>query len=67
MTATSDRERDGGSRKMKDRSSGGLTGALWLIGWLFTIGFCHLAAKQALLGIFIWAYYLGAKLAGNHP
>lgn len=52
---------------MKDRSSGGLTGALWLIGWLFTIGFCHLSAKQALLGIFIWAYYLGTKLAGTHP
>jgi hypothetical protein len=36
--------------------------ALWLIGWLFTIGFVHLSAKQALLGLIIWAYYLGKHM-----
>lgn len=51
---------------MKDKAvdCGGIVGGLWLMGWLFTIGFCHLAVKQALLGIVLWAYYLGVKLAG---
>lgn len=50
---------------MKDRSMdcGGILGGIWLIGWLFTIGFAHLTVKHALLGIVLWAYYLGVKLA----
>lgn len=44
---------------------GGMVGALWLIGWLFTIGYLHLPVKKALLGIVVWAYYLGAKLSGT--
>ncbi|HET6347801.1 MAG TPA: hypothetical protein VFH88_01830 [Candidatus Krumholzibacteria bacterium] len=41
----------------------GTPAAVWLIGWLFTIGFAHLTVKKALLGIVLWAYFLGEKLA----
>jgi hypothetical protein len=36
----------------------------WLAGWLFTIGFVKLTFPQALLGLIIWPWYLGASLAG---
>lgn len=51
----------------KDIDRGGCTAGIWLIGWLFTIGFVHLSVKQSLLGIVIWAYYLGAKLSAHAP
>lgn len=34
-------------------------GALWLIGWLFTIGFIHLPFWKAVLAVIVWPYYLG--------
>lgn len=34
-------------------------GALWFIGWLFTIGFVGLSFWQGVLAIVIWPYYLG--------
>lgn len=46
----------------KDIDRGGCMAGIWLIGWLFTIGFAHLTVKQSLLGIVVWAYYLGRKL-----
>ena len=46
----------------KLRVDSGLPAAIWLIGWLFTIGFVHLTVKQSLLGLVIWAYYLGNKM-----
>jgi hypothetical protein len=42
----------------------GLAGPIWLIGYLFTLGYLHLPFQQALFAIVIWPYYLGAKLAG---
>lgn len=39
-------------------------GILWLIGWLFTIGYAHLSFWNGVLAIIIWPYYLGAAL--NH-
>lgn len=33
---------------------------IWIIGWLFTIGFVHLTFWQGVLGVVIWPYYLGA-------
>ena len=51
----------------KDGDRGGFMAGIWIIGWLFTIGFAHLSVKQALLGIVIWAYYLGAKLGAHVP
>jgi hypothetical protein len=35
------------------------SGSLWLIGWLFTIGYLKLAFWPAALALFIWPYYLG--------
>ena len=34
-------------------------GALWCIGWLFTIGFIGLPFWKGVLAIIIWPYYLG--------
>lgn len=38
-------------------------GLLWVAGWLFTIGFAHLAFWKGLLALVVWPYYLGATLA----
>jgi hypothetical protein len=35
---------------------------LWLIGWLFMIGYTHPGFWRAVLGILIWPYYLGLAL-----
>lgn len=37
-------------------------GMFWCIGWLFTIGYLKLSFWSAVLGLFIWPYYLGAAL-----
>jgi hypothetical protein len=34
-------------------------GTIWLIGWLFTIGFANLVWWKIILGIIIWPFYLG--------
>jgi hypothetical protein len=44
--------------------SGGMVAGLWLAGWLFTMGFAHLGVQKSLLGLVLWPYYLGVKLAG---
>lgn len=54
------------AKDVKVDTGSGLPAAIWLIGWLFTIGYVHLTVKQALLGVVIWAYYLGRKL-GHVP
>jgi hypothetical protein len=36
-----------------------VSGGLWIGGWMFTIGFLHLAFWKGVLGFFIWPYYLG--------
>jgi hypothetical protein len=38
------------------------TGSLWLVGWLFVIGFLHLTFWKGVLAIVLWPYYLGAML-----
>lgn len=38
-------------------------GAAWCAGWLFTIGYLHLAFWQGVLALLIWPYYLGAHVA----
>lgn len=42
----------------------GLSGPIWFIGFLFTIGYVHLSVGKALLAIIIWPYFLGAALTG---
>lgn len=39
------------------------SGGLWLIGWLFTIGYASLSFWQGVLALIIWPYYLGVVLA----
>ena len=39
-----------------------LVGALWFIGWLFTLAYAQLIWWQALLGVVVWPYYLGVAL-----
>ena len=45
------------------RSSSGsgqqLSGTLWFVGWLFTIGFARLVWWKALLALIVWPYFLG--------
>jgi len=38
-------------------------GIIWLVGWLFSIGFLKLAFWKAVLAILIWPYYLGDTLS----
>ena len=40
----------------------GLIGPIWVMGWLFTIGYVHLHLLKALFAIAIWPYYLGASM-----
>ena len=47
------------SFKVKDCTC---TGSLWLMGWLFTIGFLHLPFLKALLAILVWPYFIGSAL-----
>ncbi|HYA89225.1 MAG TPA: hypothetical protein VEF54_00225 [archaeon] len=34
-------------------------GSLWLVGWLFTIGFLHLHFWRGVLALLLWPYDLG--------
>jgi hypothetical protein len=36
-----------------------LAGAIWFIGWLFTIAYADLVWWKIILGIVVWPYYLG--------
>lgn len=38
-------------------------GLLWLTGWLFTVGYLHLTFWTGLAALFIWPYFLGARIA----
>jgi uncharacterized membrane protein len=44
----------------RSRDSGVLLGPLWIMGWLFTIGFLRLAFWKGALALIVWPYYLGA-------
>ena len=36
---------------------------LWLIGWLFSIGFLKLQFWYGVLALLVWPYFLGAHFA----
>jgi len=38
-------------------------GGLWVIGWLFTIGFLQLSFWNGVLAIIVWPYFLGAHFS----
>ena len=40
-------------------AAGEIVGALWFIGWLFTVAYAQLVWWQSLLALVIWPYYLG--------
>jgi len=39
-----------------------VAGPLWFGGWLFTIGYLHLAFGKGLLAILLWPYFIGAAM-----
>ncbi len=41
----------------------GFAGALWVVGWLFTIGFLEFTFWEGVLALLIWPYYLGEALS----
>ncbi len=45
--------------RCKSSNCGVLAGPVWAIGWLFTIGFLHLAFWKGVLAVVLWPYYLG--------
>ena len=52
--------------KIRIEQHGG-TGLLWIIGWLFSIGFLQLSFWRGLLGLIVWPYYLGEFFATLKP
>ena len=38
-------------------------GALWFVGWLFTIGYLKLGFWMGVLGLIVWPYFIGAHFA----
>lgn len=54
----------GGSIMEKIKVENSSFGIIWVIGWLFTIGFLKLMFWQGVLAIIIWPYYLGSALSG---
>ena len=40
----------------------GLMGPIWIIGWLFTIGYADLSVTKAMYAVLLWPYYLGSAL-----
>ena len=50
---------DESKARCRSTNGGVLAGPVWAVGWLFTIGFLHLAFWKAVTAIVIWPYYLG--------
>ena len=49
--------------KIEQQSAAGL---LWLMGWLFTIGFLHLSFWSGVFAIVLWPYDLGVFFSAAH-
>ena len=47
------------NRHRGGNAPGALAGAIWFIGWLFTIGFAQLVWWKIIVGIVVWPYFLG--------
>ncbi len=41
---------------------GVLIGSIWLMGWLFTIGWLGFSFWKAVLALIIWPYFIGVAL-----
>ncbi len=54
------RKKERGNRRA---DAGTVFGPVWIVGWLFTIGYCGMPFFwQGVLALLIWPYYLGAAL-----
>jgi len=53
---------DNGKHNRKTSDAGVIIGPIWVIGWMFTIGFLKLSVGKATLGLIIWPYLLGSAL-----
>ena len=42
-----------------NQAAAGFAGAVWFIGWLFTIAYADLIWWKIILGIVVWPYFLG--------
>ncbi|MFC1969781.1 hypothetical protein ACFLVV_01010 [Chloroflexota bacterium] len=51
-----------GGKRWHHGGSPALAGAIWFIGWLFTIGYAGLVWWKILLGLIVWPYFLGVAL-----
>jgi hypothetical protein len=38
-------------------------GPIWLIGWLFTIGFIKMSFWKGFFALLVWPYFLGQAMA----
>ena len=47
--------------RVEQHSAGGL---LWVIGWLFSIGYLKLSFWWGVLALIVWPYFLGVAIAG---
>jgi len=50
----------------KIKVTNGCGGAIWIIGWLFTVGYMKLAFWPAALALLIWPYHIGVIVAALH-
>ncbi len=39
-----------------------LAGPIWIMGWLFTLGYLDFSFWRGVLAIILWPYYLGFAL-----
>jgi hypothetical protein len=37
-------------------------GTIWVVGWMFTIGFLKLSFWKGFLALFVWPYFIGRFL-----
>ena len=46
-----------------NKTAGGFLGTLWMIGWLFSIGYLGLTFWKGVLALIVWPYYLGKRFS----
>jgi hypothetical protein len=51
-------------RKSRSKTSecGVIIGPIWVIGWLFTVGYLGASFWKAVLALLFWPYFLGVAL-----
>lgn len=47
----------------KNVDNASMMGGLWIMGWLFTLGFLKISLFKGLLAIVLWPYYIGEHVA----